>query len=1726
MNCKYYYGTKVFNSELELDDFLLDRGPELMDKYEDFVGQEAAELRQLKWAEVMDDFAENSFNERKNGTTRYDTYAQSQDIEYQGTIAVTRFLSGLEVGGHLLFPKFEEEIYFQNRIKSWKSNKEKRFTPRELEDFAEEPEFKDNKVPTVMSQELIDRLITIEKQKWDNEALVGSAIHNLCEIFFSKISYSRKNQTYRIWGDETDQKIMERFNKKASRETKDILSIQQMTDVIAYCRRLRREIETNYGGTKGGRFLYYPELSVKAPAENPKENKHVQLSGTIDLLVVPPEGDPFIIDYKVSPNDYSKEAERDLLPEDVEPDAYNRAKKLGFSYQLATYGRMLAHQNPVFRNIKVLVAPIQLMEYKRKNGVWSYKNIREDGKILDDLFKEQSHEINVQDNLDSIFADVSIAQIDQTDILKKIKETMLKWFTQYRSKEFGWTIQEIEELINDKNHSYKENKEAEDIEKRFSYQFQEGKTVYGKTKLELIKNIQEMTKSYERRVGSTTKRFKDAVANQSEPSATFSSRIEHSDGRTNWYTKVVRKYVKDGQYRVLGLSNTEQENGAIPKTLENMGIVLLKNLLTDHIEVLAFTHEKVDSIIDKKNVNKLITQALGIADVVDKSGKNFLLEATNGNAKIIETLLALHFVAPEVFKGTKIHSIKVINPFLNSGITASNKQILYAYETLNKHRALDKNFGKNRIFYNNHPGDIKFCTALEQAIDSLRSGYRLRMLGGSKKSRSEAEEIRNKCLDPLARLFFEKKDEVIDVVGNSQSSSPKNNIEAIQTAIMDMEEIIPGLREQTLDRRDFDVTDEEIQVQYQSLLMALAEESGYDFQQQIKAYDNYKDSWNILMGHSGLRTDNPGTTASSNLNKITEFIDNCYKRVTDALQRPHAKTQELIRKMKKNRNITYLGDSTFQNSIKIYDRLTNAKDRNPDDDWLFVNPFSPNSNLDATESEFLKYILTNINYNRFHKRNETMEDFKQRQLENINAGKEAWLRVPLSYKGTQGKLETQGLLSAAKDYFRSWLPSEAKARIRKEMEHLLTPEGIEAKNDLYSLRTRFDMGEREDKRAEMLKDINSYDHDLQSVFLHHMFAYKMKEESMKACMLIKAAHADIINQEFTQNRLREAETRYLVDNVKIMLGKNIMDQEDLQIYYFAKKIMRLASIGALGFNPKQIYQLLEGIYKDIGIVWRNEDGRFGFTLKEMITSFIDVYKEMGKFGFQPTKLERLNQLYRINDMDINVYAEHLQNSHNIFRNTSNFIFRFASRPDFYNRMTIFESYMRHDGTFDAYKLNKEGELIYDFASDPRFNLLAEGKVKDLKYREQEALYRAMAKQFEIEGAIYADGTEFKLRPAKNGVYEPLPQAYTNKQARSFKSMADKMYGYYSHEKRALMQASLMGSLIWQMNTYWSGKKNQWFAISSVKDRGHFTHYSELVLDEEGKPVIKDGQEQRIYYYIQVNEDGSIAFDEPPVPYDQLRNKNIIIPFIQWEGAFSEGIVVTLTSMLWDVLAMNIADNQNFIRPRGSTYEQLLNPDGSYSKNLLDQIQAVHNQYWNNTNENLRTAYRQNLRQFAYDMGILLFIGGIVGSQVHEFANDYMNEHKDDHTVQQGLANASLALAEAIFDTSTLDFNPIESVAGRGVNWTPFAITTMTRMFHTWSRVVSGDDSVFDGFLKTFSASRTTLKPLVKQLTDPEVKREQQQEEQAENPDQEKIQEAVQLVNLSYQNVTQRQRQRQ
>jgi len=59
-----------------------------------------------------------------------------------------------------------------------------------------------------------------------------------------------------------------------------------------------------------------------------------------------------------------------------------------------------------------------------------------------------------------------------------------------------------------------------------------------------------------------------------------------------------------------------------------------------------------------------------------------------------------------------------------------------------------------------------------------------------------------------------------------------------------------------------------------------------------------------------------------------------------------------------------------------------------------------------------------------------------------------------------------------------------------------------------------------------------------------------------------------------------------------------------------------------------------------------------------------------------------------------------------------------------------------------------------------------------------------------------------------------------------KAIADNIYGYYNHETKSMMNSMWLGSLVTQMRTYWSAKKNQYLQPGGCKLVGHWADYQE------------------------------------------------------------------------------------------------------------------------------------------------------------------------------------------------------------------------------------------------------------------------------------------------------------
>jgi hypothetical protein len=171
--------------------------------------------------------------------------------------------------------------------------------------------------------------------------------------------------------------------------------------------------------------------------------------------------------------------------------------------------------------------------------------------------------------------------------------------------------------------------------------------------------------------------------------------------------------------------------------------------------------------------------------------------------------------------------------------------------------------------------------------------------------------------------------------------------------------------------------------------------------------------------------------------------------------------------------------------------------------------------------------------------------------------------------------------------------------------------------------------------------------------------------------------------------------------------------------------------------------------------------------------------------------------------------------------------------------------MRNDGSFEAH-YKEDGMLKYDYKKDKRYEAMFNSPEGSKEYNEAYSRYLTAAKQFKEEGVLNENGTEFEIG-------DPLPRAYTNKEASSMKAIADNIYGYYNSETKSMMGSLLLGGLFTQMKTYWSAKKNQYLAPGGVKLIGHFEDYQE-----------KDSNGNLRQMYYQKNEKGEIDINAPLV----------------------------------------------------------------------------------------------------------------------------------------------------------------------------------------------------------------------------------------------------------------------
>ncbi len=1571
MACKHYYKGHEFQNERQLDDFLLEKlpfEPSLGDLVFDKTQSQLSVIQQLKTISKETYKAKKIYDELKQSEKVTYNEDGEESIESPPYIGVNKYLSGLtKLDGTLLFPEFRENEYWNGRYSHWKLGE---FTEDEIAEF----ELDKNNLPKITDKDTHVKLREQMENRWKEQAKSGSAVHDILRVCFSKTD---KQLNILQSTDQLKQTIKRHMQSQFYQYVND----ETISKAIEHARELYQNLVYQFGED----LEFYPEFAVMQNDNIVRKGEPTKLLGIIDLLIVDKTGKLHVLDYKTSTHSYAE---------------FNSAKKLAYDYQLAVYQRMLQKYGLNTYEGKMLISPIRLVNFRKEGNKYTYDSL--DFPSSYTMINEGHKGERVWENIDEFMPAPFELNITTEEATKTVSEIMAEWFPYYSSfqkvtrESTIKLLKKYKALEPDENGHYVWKREQGEPPIIATSESEFVDKVY---KYELNKPAKRLRYTASVKSGIKTA-MKNGIENASFPNA----KITQTDGQVTWLKDIMSPYC-NGSWEV-------QDN----ELLESFGIITLKTISAykppqyDFIRVS--TSNLTDNYRDYVETDAAFKNRKGLIgryedDVTQKSKQGSLVvEAVNGNIEAMETMLLINQMRG--LEGAVIGRISVVNPNYADGVQMSNEELVYNWNELNRHHAVPINRISN--------GTVKFASRWE----IVRQVYSQLLTEGSDHGWKDGYQVIGNIRGCTTIL-----DQSID-------TTTEEKIAGLQKLLNELTKATTEKDGANILNRVYstqaELNKQEVRL-YNAILMAIGQLKGIEFRQQLKDHGKWFDDIHILKsGLSGTFIGNPGNMESDTLNLITRLVTEAYQNTRDDVLRHKAKITQLVNNLKKYKQFTAAKERTVGNQVDLY---SNMFETTPEGDILFKNP----NRLAPAEAEFLDFALYLINKNRH-------PDYTDEQLRALRDSNDvSYYRVPLAMGGSDSRLSIQdNLFNSLKKKLKLMWPIKAvkqwakksNERAKDKEEGLFRleneihdPEKLEKykRDRLFEMSNMFTKGDQTEFRLAKIQEVQkrgeSFERNVETLLYKHIFAYSVKNNIDSVFPMIKAAMIHILTQGSLQNTKFTGDIEYSEKYIRNKIfNESIVDPKLQDLNHAIGTIKSAASKLTLAFSPVTgLYQHISGLWNDISLIIRKPDGKQSFTFENFKRAFKIVYTDAFHYSDKPTIPSAVNEIYGINDMDMtmNMYTDRITKTRRGIWNADGLAMKFAIRPDYYNRMNIFVAQMLGDGSFDAHYLDKDGKLVYDWKKDKRFEAFANGRKSDPKYAEQKALYYAMAKQFVIEGAKNPDGTLFEMNMQDP---KPLPRAYTNKEAEAMKSIGDNIYGYYSHEKRALVHSTLVGGLWLQFKTYWSSKKDIYLQPGGVKLQGR---WEQLEID---------GKKQ----YYQVDEKGNPREDLPFIETPTSA------PVIQWKGQWQEGVMLTLHDM-WVYWKNN--------------YKQ----DG-----WIGAIKSAYHYKVDNVDPNLKTAYVNNLRQLVYDF-ILSVVGGVL---ICGFLADWLKELKEDNVDNDdlitGLGIAAANIAVMSVKNSFLDFNAAESIGGPIFRWNPFVFDWGARTIKKFMSVATGDEDIWDGIV--------------------------------------------------------------
>ena len=530
--------------------------------------------------------------------------------------------------------------------------------------------------------------------------------------------------------------------------------------------------------------------------------------------------------------------------------------------------------------------------------------------------------------------------------------------------------------------------------------------------------------------------------------------------------------------------------------------------------------------------------------------------------------------------------------------------------------------------------------------------------------------------------------------------------------------------------------------------------------------------------------------------------------------------------------------SQFKN---LYER-----DENGNNLLIFKNPYDNTNDLKEHERTLLKEVLfriaqINSNYN-FSDGNYRFVSSNDSRLIEWTKKHPEYFWVPLERAAPATRRQSkEAFLSGIRNFFKKI--KNASESYDEFVEQVTSYERdmLGTDNDnfyMMTLKNPFsrsipnssNIREVAKNRAEMIEEYGAgfFETNLENILIDFLGKQISTTQYNKLLIGSKALLLELfITGNYNGNKeIVEKEIKYIQDYLKINVFKtSIMSPAEKKIVGVISPIKRLTTHMLLGGNVVgALRDSLEGAQQNFirSVIKLHTD----IDPSDVARAYKYVHTHATVNAMAQNLLSKLCLKYRISNTDVGRITERMKTSRNGILNFENGMYFTLRGPDFVNRMTLFAAKCMHDGSWEAFSLNSDGDLVYDWTKDARFKAYKYGTVGSEEYKKAKSAYFSAIREYN------QDHLDNPISYTDN-----LPEPYSFREINAIRGLGDNIYGSYDKGKKGMVEHESWGFILGSFTTWMNGIVNNYFM--PTQKNGVSQLYTEQEIDEQGRKLFFD-----------------------------------------------------------------------------------------------------------------------------------------------------------------------------------------------------------------------------------------------------------------------------------------------